>query len=163
MKWPWNRNAVVEEERPPVAVAITPQTTHEEVQRTIEIQTRLGMKSHAAVTELLKLFLVDNNICVYPLHKVHDYMDYRYGRYSWGWSQLRDSDHPNRPDMYRGQIPLPVLERIEQLDAAFPNQLLFEIASEGRGDPFLSVRLLSSIDDNERLVIERWDEPGFRL
>ncbi len=139
------------------------------VEQCLELQKKHGLGTDSTRHELLKCFLRESCIDVFPIDKVTAYMDAQFGGAGWRWyraqvSETRLNDRwGSRVALYDMPVPLPVLLRIDQIMAKFPDAM-FEIAAKGRehpvdADPFLSVRLSAS---QERIVIERWDEPGFR-
>lgn len=61
---------------------------------------------------------------------------------------------------YEKPIPLPVLMTAKTIKDQFPAATfeVTDITNVPRPDPFLSV-----LYEGERFIIERWDEPGFRM
>jgi len=109
----------------------------------------------------LRQFLAENGICVYDEKRVHRYMDSITPSYkTWGWHRLEHrEDEASSNGCYTKPIPLPVLMTVAKIREAFPEARFWvtDIAEIPKGDPFLSVGV-----GEERFIIERWDEPGFR-
>lgn len=137
------------------------------VESCLALQVKNGIDTITSRYELLKCFLRESGIGVYPRDKVTAYMNSQFRH--WRWFKLKADDHVTHEDgypqrrVYLEPIPLAVLMRIDEIFAKFPDAI-FEIAAEEdslslHSDPFLSVRLA---DHQERIVIERWNEPGFR-
>lgn len=137
-------------------------------------------------------FLAVNGICVFDEKRVREYMDEQVaqvnkkipkrrdgldGRKQWVWSPLdgqpEQAQSSNqwttfmsigadfvRVSRYEKPIPLPVLMTAKTIKDQFPNATfeVTDITNVPRPDPFLSV-----LYEGERFIIERWDEPGFRM
>ena len=124
----------------------------------------------------------DNAIAIYPLEKVEWFMDTKaadaeklakktnqYARVSWNWHPLRaiDRDRPtgvgNISRIYEKPVPVEVMMTAEKLADSLGPGVRFYVAdlvrSTIRIDPFLSV----TAHGCPLYVIERWDEPTFRL
>lgn len=83
------------------------------------------------------------------------------------WGKLAEEQFDNLPHgslsaaLYIHPIPLPVLLTVKKIDAEFPDALFFASDYEvHKPDPFLAVTLPLV---KELFIIERWDEPGFRM
>lgn len=134
----------------------------------------------------LQMILEENSIEVFPLDKVCDYLDkaYKYeagkdAKTNWGWRGLRLTDCDSRtwghtprhtflPGPYRKEIPLPVLSTFSKIEALMPGGVRVcgfisdEIEATDVLDPFLAI-LYRGGRSGELIVVERWNEPGFRL
>lgn len=157
----------------------------ESKQRTeyLEASAKIGLFGAAQ----LRMILEENSIEVFPLDKVCDYLDqiYRYtGKdgqsATWGWRGLRRKDCTDRnygesprhtflAGPYRKEIPLPVLLTFDKIQSLMPEEeVVFgfisdEITAADRiPDPFLAVMTRNG-RSSELIVVERWNEPGFRL
>lgn len=149
----------------------------------LEVQCFMGATGHRQ--RLMKV-LHELNVSVYPLDAVERYLD-KNG--DWGWFPLRSGDRTdekhtwviNRNDhkapdsrfgyvsnnRYDAPVPFPVLGAVKDVIAALlksgeNGRVIFMVAAlRANPDPFLGVRLLND-EDRRMIVIERWDEPGFR-
>lgn len=132
-------------------------------------------------------------IAIYPINAVRKYMDEKCIPIdnSWYWIPLRRRDRglvikPNLhrkgigwmsrtlrlggtvsgATTYNQELPSPVLMRINEVQEELPEAMFYvtdtrvQRASKRERDPFLGVTLPGL---NELFVIERWDEPGFRI
>jgi hypothetical protein len=137
--------------------------------------------------------LSDLNLMVFPLVKVEAYLNAKYGRprfswhygrkATWGWrrcSTLSGSydfgySNPKRngellSHPYERPIPYPVLQTIQGIQmhcgnrrsVAIPVFIVSDVTNEADfyrdPDPFLACLWSTDI-----VVIERWDEPSFRM
>jgi len=108
---------------------------------------------HLRVQEL-RLFLANSGITVFPEHSVERYMNSITPRgYRWKWVAL---------DSYTRAIPAPVLLTIKSIKDAFRDArfCITDIEAIPDPDPFLQVHIRHSA---QMFIIERWDEPGFRM
>lgn len=140
----------------------------------------IGWAPGCILDQKVKIFLAENNICVYPLAKVRDYLDKQFGVHNyhatWCWCPLRKDDrdanlhnqhesHRNGHIVdnrrYHGQVPMPVLVTVEKIHHAFPDVHFYVSDAMQRedGDPFLAITAVGM----EMLVVERWNEPSFRM
>ncbi len=125
----------------------------------------------------LKAFLAENGICIYDINSVNKYMNAVVRKinrsaswnrtwwsflfdvpqkFTWEWRPLSSSQYSRG---YQQPIPIPVLMTISKIREAFPYaQFSVTEISQAGGDPFLGVHYCG-----EFFVIERWDEPGFRM
>lgn len=140
----------------------------------------------------LKRYLIDNNILVFPEDKVSAYMDrITPNGFQWFWFATSPAmgNEPDRKKMinfevmdfngrqhdglfigasgkmlacntYRKPIPIPVLMRMAEIREQFSECRFWvtDIVKVDKPDPFLMVTLGS-----ERFIIERWNEPSFRI
>jgi hypothetical protein len=92
------------------------------------------------------------------------------GRFAFGWVGLRTCDRPqtaavliggsHRAGPYNLAIPGPVLETVAGLIQRFGDRVQFAVSEIYRDpDPFLLV----NIDHDQNYIVERWDEPSFRM
>lgn len=111
--------------------------------------------------QALRECLAENGICVYDNAKVERYMnsitppDHR-----WYWLPLSSSSSVYLREIYTKPIPKAVLLTMMKIREAIP-QAEFEVTDiqeMPKGDPFLRVGL-----HRQWFIIERWDEPGFRM
>lgn len=139
----------------------------------------IGFKSSALLEERLKAFLVENGICVYPTERVVQYLDSKFGKgrfkSTWCWRPLREKDRDinlflhrhkrgngcinNTAGWYGRQVPLPVLLTVEKIHKAFPEVCFYVSDSAKPADPFLMVTAIGV----GSFIIERWNEPSFRM
>jgi len=126
----------------------------------------IDIASRASTSDQLRNFLSENGICVYDRQRVRRYMDSITPSGSeWIWAPIAYRDPIAPWDIptaaYRKAIPMPVLMTIAKIREAFPEAEFFvtDIRRLPKGDPFLSVRM----PGEELFIIERWDEPGFRM
>lgn len=102
----------------------------------------------------LRQFLSENGICVYDSIKVGAYMFANTPRGKrWDWYIVRDYDKP---------IPEAVLITAGKIKDAFPEAVfqVTDIRDMRDPDPFMRV----TVDNGSTwFIIERWDEPAFRM
>lgn len=148
----------------------------------------VGFQNPAVVLASLNAFLRKNQILFYPYRDVAKFLTEtaeRVGK-NWGWRPLRPCDgrllrrHWNRTgDDHNGRwanqngyfftapyldaVPLPALAKVQTIIQGFAHQdqLAFGVSNYEvpRPDPFLCVVCPPG---NQVLVIDHWDEPGFR-
>jgi hypothetical protein len=154
-----------------------------------KLAAELGVNCYMGATaQRQRLLGVIRSLCipVFPLDKVEAYLD---SKGNWGWFPLRDSDRAsdkktwiiNRNDhkapglrfgyvsnqRYDSPVPFPVLKTVKDINDGLPGsgenaRAIFMVAALKKNpDPFLGVRLLND-PDRRMIVVERWDEPGFR-
>lgn len=176
----------------PKPVPAAPPTTVGEVELKgyIKLAESLDFAPAKLMEYRLLEFFQANGIPVYPYEKVAAYLDRILGpartpdercdSTKWGWRSLRAKDHegielqnagcgkPNgvlfqRP--YQQIVPVPVLMTVSKIEQAFPQpvpNIGFFVSDRyepaDKGDPFLMV----TGPGMKRMVIERWDEPGFQ-
>lgn len=141
--------------------------------------------AHRVVTRRRELltYLRDNEIEIYDLAKVEEYMDKK-GRWAWfplravdcrepsyrSWDldRVTTTDYPSsfgssKAEVYSKPVPYPVLCTVKTISDAFPgHELIFLVAAiDTHPDPFLGCRFRND-PDRTVIVIERWDEPSFR-
>lgn len=135
------------------------------VQRECERQTNLSR---------FRKFLAENGICVYDTEKVRKYLHRLCPRgQDVVWCGF-DGDTRSEFFMedywatqhylsiggYTKPIPEVPLMTLARIRAEFPQAVGYVSAFKNvpKGDPFLAVRF-----EGEFFIIERWDEPGFRM
>ena len=159
----------------------------------LEDYVKLAEKVHFAPPDLLHhrlvQFLLDNNVEVYPLDKVREYLDYKFGKptcrdkysaweHTWGWHPLRSEDNDKltsheegsnnghiQHSPYRKIIPAPVLETVDLIAAHFAGSkpaLYFYVADAVVPTDERDPFLSVTAGGLNFFVIERWDEPAFR-
>lgn len=118
---------------------------------------------------LFRNFLAENGICVYPADKVRKYLnrikpwdtDVRWVGLNGGTlnGHFTDYTYWDQQVGYSKKIPKPVLITMAKIKEAFPN-VSFWVSdfSVPDADPFLAAQI-----EGEFFIIERWDEPGFRM
>jgi len=174
----------------PIPVAASPEIMGEELAEYEAIAKKIGFDNPALIEARLRIFFAENGICVYPYEKVFSYLDSKYGKpygwsRNWGWRPLRKQDVKrvfigevsghyeglyqknghvlNQNENYVAAVPTPVLRTVEKIAEAFPDVHFFVSDQLGRGDrtrdPFLAVM----VQNMQPLVVERWDEPAFRM
>lgn len=152
----------------PEPVSVIEETDHFDENRYRELAEKAGfsgaeqailvqqrtMRSHD-----LRKFLAKNGICVYPEKKVIAYMNSITPRsHDWGWRPLKAGRYAS----YAKPIPEVVLMTIVKINECFPDAVfeVTDITARPKGDPFLRVRIANTSDN---FIIERWDEPKFRM
>lgn len=160
-------------------------------QRLAEKHGLLTVRAPGATNTLIEV-LKEEGIRVYDTRSVEAYLDRKaHGRgptlrlKTWNWFPLRPRDREaltardNRrrekrsrfqwtesmgtfaPDIYWEILPLPVLMTVDRIVERLGDEVSFYVAAiVDVPDPFLAVRMKA--DPDTLLVIERWDEPGFR-
>lgn len=122
----------------------------------IALQGRSSKKQSSA----LRLFLAKNGICVYDERKVYQYMDsITPFKHRWYWACVSANAHGEAS--YKKIIPPAALMTMTKIRDAY-RDVMFEVSDITeipKGDPFLRC----SLDGKEWFIIERWDEPGFRM
>jgi hypothetical protein len=141
-------------------------------------------ESATVIMARLREVLADRSLYVYDMESVETYLDKHFGgdhnnQYTdrcWTWQAVSPDDavidlnrHGGwangcvlKRERYQGAVPLPVVETIHALREAIPSLKFFISGESDRmpaGDPFLAVWHPSLAD---LVVVERWDEPGFR-
>lgn len=179
-----NSTLVIPKELPlPVKAPIGSGLESNQRKEYLQASTKIGLFGAAQ----LRMILEENLIETFPLDKVCDYLDHVY-KYenkedesaTWGWRGLRRIDcnervwgspprHTFLVGPYRKEIPLPVLLTFDKIQSLMPEEgMVFgfisdEISAADRAsDPFLAV-LTRNGTSGELIVVERWNEPGFRL
>ncbi len=107
------------------------------------------------VTRKLRRFLAANGITVYNDNRVNTYMNsITPTNHRWRWNEVNGSGNYSEP------IPQAVLMTMAKIREAFPSVLfeITEIYDVPKGDPFLRCGI-----GEEKFIIERWNEPGFRM
>lgn len=150
----------------------------------LRVAKKIGMEDNPAfLAERLRSFLRANEITVYSVESVTKYLNFKYGdEYDkWQWRPLRGGDDQrtniskNSPHMfpkngtlvfgvpYFKKIPLGPLLLVEKIVAELPTVgfLVSDERSEVEEipDPFLAVTVPGT---TELLVVDKWDEPGFK-
>lgn len=165
---------------PPVGVV--PQALPEDEYIAVAQAVGLGQNKAVFTQEVLR-FLQEQEVPVYPMHKVVAFMDKlvahsnKFNRnsdydYRWEWVALREADtkmiicchYPNvwRYGLYEQPVPLPVLKRIQLVESKFAGRVAYGVSAIRylpKGDPFLCVMA----PNLEPHVIAHWDEPGFSV
>lgn len=123
----------------------------------------IALKKSEAAIYLFRAFLAENGITVYQEDAVNRYMNsITPFEMRWGWLGLDSSASARLSMVYEKPIPLAVLMTMAKIREAFPDAV-FQVADIyylPKGDPFLRVALSGT---SEWFIIERWDEPGFRM
>ena len=122
-----------------------------------QISLRISLDRQDTDTKL-QHFLSENGIAVFPYNRVAAYMEklrYRSGG-RWRWVSLL---------AYNNAIPQEVLWTIGKIRESLPHVYFYISEFERDPDPFLAVSVypLPQITNTNTYVIERWDEPGFRM
>ncbi len=145
------------------------------------IADKIGWKSASVVDERFRHFFAENGIIVFSLEKVESFLDSEFGlpkdgAPTWYWRPLREKDMQaqlemnksgckngkiNNDDWYQLKVPLPVLMIIEKIHDEIPEACFYISESVEEGDPFLMVTGPGST--GAVFVIERWNEPSFRM
>lgn len=140
-------------------------------QEYLKLAKKAGYDATAAIAErqmeikscLLRNFLAENGICVYPENKVIRYMNSVTPAYHrWTWRRV-DRSERSQYGPYSKPIPEAVLMTMVKIREAFPDGVVFEVTDiemMPAGDPFLRVRIKNT---QENFIIERWNEPRFRM
>jgi len=127
----------------------------------LNAETAIKVRQKTIESHQLREFLAKNGICVYPENKVHRYMhSITPKNCTWLWRPLNHNGGFHNP--YSKPIPEVVLMTIVKIRESFPNALfeVTDIEELPKGDPFLRVRIPHTTDS---FIIERWDEPKFRM
>lgn len=137
----------------------------------------------------LRQFLSENGITVYDKSSVENYMErITPQRKRWVWTVATTGVGATLPnwegytiETYSKPIPDAVIMTIQKIRDAFPTSIfeVTDILEVPKGDPFLRVSLeetgrWGAESDSEKrarvyfkaahsFIIERWDEPGFRM
>lgn len=169
--------ATIDASRQPVTATLE----RSEIDEYARLSKELGISSPAVRVEELKAFFAENGITVYPLEKVDAYLrekvrtETKSEGHVWVWRPLRERDgvvnqqsrfsgygHGDGQErVYAKPIPLPVLMTVKKIQDAFPEaQFHASDYAVRKPDPFLAVMIPGWF---ELFVIERWDEPGFRM
>lgn len=171
----------------PVAAKPAPVLVGTELAEYVRMADAIGWSPASLLEQRLRNFFEEIGICIFPYEKVEAYLDQKFGKckepYSsdttWGWRPLRQVDIDVRNDelflrkrngmtlnaeYYHGPIPPPVIMTVEKVAAQFPGAHFFVSdvptqADRTQYDPFLAV----SAPGMNFLVVERWEEPGFRM
>lgn len=141
------------------------------------VRARHAIKENFKRSEVLRFrrFLAENGICVYDPWRVEKYMDSITPRkHIWRWLDTdRESGADEDPrinpavvgfidlrPLYSKPIPEAVLLTMARIRAEFTGAWfqVTDITEQPKGDPFLRVIL-----HDAWYIIERWDEPGFRM
>jgi hypothetical protein len=164
----------------PVATKLTDFAMNEqELAAYVKVAAKIGLYSGALLKEILLHFLSDEGICVYNLEHVEKYLDAKFGstdRAMWGWWGLRSRDvnavvrsregsyngDTVRHLQYRQPVPLPVLLSVDKIVEKFPD-LYFYVADKVEPSDFVDPFLAVTGAGLEFIVIERWNEPSFRM
>ena len=135
------------------------------VQRECEKQARLAR---------FRAFLAENGICIYDFKKVRKYLrrlcpSDRQQVWCGFDGNILDADltndswakrHYDRIGGYTKPIPEVPLMTLAKIRAEFPQAVGYvsDFLEVPKGDPFLAVMFEGAF-----FIIERWDEPGFRM
>lgn len=143
-----------------------------------ELAKQAGFQGYETIAKrtAFRAFLADNGICVYEQERVFKYLRSHCPR-DWycAWVPVKqgfifNGDFTWRPQLgpqysYAKPIPDVVLMTMAKIRQQFGDAAEFYVsdfidpkAAPFRGDPFLAVEY-----EDERFIIERWDEPGFRM
>lgn len=151
------------------------------------IINRLGIHGANGLTPMdIEKYLQDHSYEVYPPESVKKYMDrkvaeinaktsrrrnsyYSSSTNKWRWVPLRMAQSRNGA-FCKQVVPVEVLMTAEKIFNDLGDQITFEVTEIYKsarrmptsgtlvhGDPFMCVRV-----GNNRYILERWDEPGFR-
>lgn len=121
-------------------------------------------------------FLQEHEIVVYPYDQVKAYMNDLMKQLNWGtfargfntffghkfewyWLKATNADSDGWI-LYKKAIPVHALRKMALLREEYGTEVTFHISdySVTRPDPFLRVTFL-----NQYYIIDKWDEPGFKL
>ena len=159
----------------------------------VALATSLGIELPVFFQAELEKYFAANFIDVYPMEAVNKYMQAMLTResmkdasqrYYWFWRPLRAVDVATcklsrgriaanspvpiggdvrgyEPDPYARPVPFPVLQTVKAISDTFGERVAFFVSDYAavKPDPFLMV----SAPGCPGYVIERWDEPGFRV
>jgi len=115
-------------------------------------------------TVMLRDWLAENGITVYPAKSVIRYMDSITPKgKEWFWSPVNANAMSRfSGEYYNKPIPAEVLMVMGKIRDSFTD-IAFEVTdmrNVEHPDPFLRCRIKG---DDEAFIIERWDEPKFRM
>lgn len=146
-----------------------------------EVASRIGFAPGNLVQEQLPIFCADNQIPVYDADRVSDFLDRKAAKDkeakgNWSWIPLRAGDmgkvtkatHNNNNEAlyvggisknrhYHALVPMPILERVEKIQKAFPELHFFVSDIAPNMDPFICVLGVGL----SLIVFGQWNEPGF--
>jgi hypothetical protein len=175
------QTAMVVKEPVPVALAEDLTIPVDEFSEYRRIADKIGWKSDSVVEERFRHFFAENGMTVFPFEKVETFLDSEFGvakdgAPTWYWRPLREKDMQAKLSMndehdgkngqinndawYQMEVPLPVLMTIEKVHDEIPEACFYISESVEEGDPFLMVTAPGWV---EVFVIERWNEPSFRM
>ena len=167
-------------------IPVEPIVTDGQFKKYQQVAEAIKFRPGALVEAELKNFLFQQRITIFPYDKVAAYLDGIFGPHrnegarvedtTWGWRPLRynDSIGVNFPSTHRGNgfllrdryqyaVPLPVLLCVQQIEKAVP-KICFVVSDavtpHDKTDPFLGI---TAAGMNDILVVERWNEPSFRM
>jgi hypothetical protein len=143
-----------------VPVATLPRPTKQPVdninKEALELMTKLNIPGCRKLE--LQDFLQRNEIPVYNIRKVWDYLDQVMGK--WHWCSVTKAAF--NIEVYDKPIPLEALKLMAKIRDAFPEVNFYvSVAGEPHPDPFLCVCLPQ--EHNNMFVIAFWDDPGFSV
>lgn len=125
----------------------------------IALERQCRDQQRAADIRALRRFLAENGIAVYSESRVIRYMEsITPSGHRWYWYRVGQEHHGI--GLYKKPIPAPVLMTMAKIREAFP-EVRFEVTDIEelpKGDPFLRAG-----QHGTWFIIERWDEPGFRM
>lgn len=151
----------------PVASVSAPQLEDIDEAAYLELSQRAGFDGAEVVMRrraqerdrtAFRRFLSENGICVYDADTVWNYMNsITPNGFGWMWVSTRRVENGY---WYVKPIPTPVLMTMAKIRERYPEARfdVTDIQRMPKGDPFLRVDI-----HGETLIIERWDEPGFRM
>src|SRR5262245_22103989 len=138
---------------------------------------RAGVANYSKAVDDVEFprFLAENGIAVFNTRKVQDYLERmcpRGKRVQWVSTKrsatIRNTDiggdhyvwERNAPEAYSKPIPEPVLMTMVKIREKYDLAEFFisDFTETPAGDPFLAV-----VFNDKEYIIERWDEPGFRM
>lgn len=160
----------------------------EEMAEYVTRAERLGMSAIPAQQEQFKAFLRREEIVIYPLKEVDEYLDIKAKRVwaqmqdgetnmetmvtrrtnaarpsvRWDWYPLTkksmESNQGHGKNLYAKPIPLEHQRTVEKIADAFPQAHFFVSQLEYDPDPFMLC-----VEAKLPVVIAKWNEPGFKL
>ncbi len=137
----------------------------------IALATELGIESAAVDEQRLRKAICELGLMVYDYDKVDAWLTRKANeksggtRYRWTWKGLREKDRTgmSTSPVYPHAVPMPVLLTVQKLSEEVDTAMFFVSDYEAVvPDPFLAVTTRAMHAENKFLVVERWDEPGFR-
>jgi hypothetical protein len=152
----------------------------------LALATKLGTGFQTTLTrERMEDILRENGLAAFPLDRVAAFMTAKvvklnrgkrrhWRAFAWGWHPLTQADLDHRPTrmmktltkVYRRRVPIEVLMTVDKLREEIGSQAKFFVADiysqrepAPKEDPFLAV----TAKGLPLYIIERWNEPAFRM
>ena len=147
-----------------------------EIDAYAKIAQQVGFQPPRVAIAMFKSFLASNDMPVFNLGEVTQYMDAKAqaAKQDWTWLPLRSKDFlksypfpkaPYSSQPYPFVVPAHALEKVVLIEREFGPRVYFYVADYNvpNPDPFLLAAIPSPRDRGTEglFVIDFWDEPGF--